>query len=395
MEPTRLWNKNFVQLLTIELMLQFGLYITRPILSNYSVELGASLTLAGFFAGLMATAALCIRPVSGIASDRFSKKVLLVISAGLFALSAFGLALFRSLIAMGVFLCIQGFAFAFKSSIVVAMSKLVVPQKYVLSAVGWMGVAYTTSCALGPGIGAFLSDLYGYQFLFWIAAAMLTTGFVLAVFFKEPAGAEAHKEVGKKTSDGQGGVGLSEVFHIPTIPFSVAAGLLMIAQGTTASFLVLVGQMRGIEGAAIYFIVYSLVTTAARPIAGRLGDEYGAKKIVPVAMVIACIGMIVMAFGYNLVLVLIAAACMGAGQGSAFALIQGDSVKKVAPELTARAANTFYIGPDLGMGLGPVLGGWFMSMFGIEAMFLYTAVCVVIGLVLFVSAKAKAEKAAA
>ena len=98
MGRAKLWNPKFAQLFCIEAMLQFGLYLTRPLVAGYAVSLGASLTLAGFLAGLLAAAALAARPVSGIAADRLGKKDLLSVSCGLFAISALGCALFLSLI---------------------------------------------------------------------------------------------------------------------------------------------------------------------------------------------------------------------------------------------------------------------------------------------------------
>ena len=83
MEPARLWNRRFVQLLAIEALLQMGGFITRPIIANYAMDLGASTPLAGFLAGMLATAALVMRPVSGAVSDRLSKKTLLVIASSI------------------------------------------------------------------------------------------------------------------------------------------------------------------------------------------------------------------------------------------------------------------------------------------------------------------------
>lgn len=74
MGRAKLWNPKFAQLFCIEAMLQFGLYLTRPLVAGYAVSLGASLTLAGFLAGLLAAAALAARPVSGIAADRLGKR---------------------------------------------------------------------------------------------------------------------------------------------------------------------------------------------------------------------------------------------------------------------------------------------------------------------------------
>lgn len=396
-------------------MLQFGLYLTRPLISNYAVSLGASLTLAGFLAGLLATAALVIRPVSGIISDRLSKKMLLVISCALFAVSALGCAVFRSVPLMAWFLSMQGFAFAFKSTIVVSLASLVVPKSKVGSGVGWLGLAYTVACAFGPGVGSLVGAVLGYTGAFAVSSVLLSLGFVLAILFESPPGARAHTQTTgsspnrrksgemperDEAADARGGTNrdgllqgsrrlaswilsrLRECFHGPTLILSSVAGLLMVAQGVTSSFILLVGDMRGIEGASLYFLLYSVATLAARPLSGRASDRWGVKAVAPPMIAVAASGMIFAALIDSFVGIALAGICMGIGQGSAYCVIQAESVRNVSEERVGRAANTFYIGPDLCMGLGPVLGGFILQSLGVSAMFAFNASAVVAALIL-------------
>ena len=197
MEPKRLWNRRFVQLLLIEALLQMGGFLTRSIIANYAVDLGASVPVAGFLAGMLATAALAIRPVSGAISDKLSKKTLLTVSCGLFAAGAFGCALVRSVPLMGACLALQGFAFAFKSAIVISLVPLVVPARYTGTGVGWMGLAYTVAIALGPAIGLEVGVVLGYPATFALSGAILLGALVLAALFKAPpeaAGAAARAD---------------------------------------------------------------------------------------------------------------------------------------------------------------------------------------------------------
>ncbi len=252
MGSAKLWNTRFAQLFCIEATLQFGLYLTRPLIAGYAVSLGASLTLAGFLAGLLAAAALAARPASGIVADRLGKKDLLSVSCGLFAVSALGCALFRSIPLMALFLTLQGFAFAFKSTVVVSLASLVVPEERVGSGVGWLGGAYTIACALGPAFGSLVGDMAGYAGAFATSGALLSAGFVMAVLFKTPPAAEVRASSGGRLRGKP-----SDWLYGPALPLSAIAGLLMVAQGVTSSFVLVVGEMRGIEGAPLYFLLYS------------------------------------------------------------------------------------------------------------------------------------------
>lgn len=427
----RLWTWRFAQLFCIELVLQFGLYLVRPIVANYSVELGASVTLAGFFSGLLATTALLMRPFSGRISDALSKKSLLVISSALFTVSAFGCSAFHSLLPIGLLISLQGFAFAFKSTVVVALARLVVPGDMVGRGVGWLGVAYTVSCALGPAAGSCVSNAFGYSAVFAVSALLLSVGLVLSVLFKEPqrvdvartgedvAGGGDAAAAGSK--DGEQGVidsvsceveencpderrcdgehersagapvrvnsekGLARMFYLPAIPYTVVAGLLMATQGTAASFMLLIGDMRSIDGASLYFLVYSLATLGARPLAGRLSDEYGVRKVATPMLLLAMVAPLALAFSSSMVGIVIAGICMGVGQGSAYSSIQAESVRGVPAGQLGRAANTFYIGPDLGMGMGPVAAGFILQLWGITPAFVFCAVLIAVSIVVLLA----------
>ncbi|MCI2241282.1 MFS transporter [Adlercreutzia faecimuris] len=423
-EPKRLWNRRFVQLLLIEAMLQMGGFLTRPIISNYAIELGAAVPVAGFLAGMLATAALVIRPVSGAISDKLSKKTLLTVSCGLFAAGAFGCALVRSVFWMGVFLALQGFAFAFKSAIIISLVPLVVPKRYTGSGVGWMGLAYTVAIALGPAIGSQVGAAVGYPASFALSGVMLAVALVLAALFKAPPEAAGHDLGGEPTAAPEaagaatagddpllagaeaveveetaleggpaapapparrGRFSLRTIFYLPVIPLAVVGGTLMVSQGITSSFILLAGEMRGIEAVSLYFVFYSIANLGARPLAGRASDAWGVRRVAPPMMVVAVLGMLALAFVPSVAGVAAGGVCMGLGQGSAYAAIQAESVRGVPADQLGRSANTYFIGPDLGMGLGPVFGGWVLQSWGPAAMFVFNAATILLALALFLA----------
>lgn len=472
MEPTRLWNRRFVQLLLIEALLQMGGFLTRPIISNYAIELGAAVPVAGFLAGMLATAALVIRPVSGAISDKLSKKTLLTVSCGLFAAGAFGCALVRSVPLVGACLALQGFAFAFKSAIIISLVPLVVPKRYTGSGVGWMGLAYTVAIALGPAIGSQVGAVLGYPASFALSGVILLGALVLAVLFKAPpeaagsairADARAGASVGEPEVAGAASVGdlgvagagdpevagaasvgdpeaagaaglgdavgaagagpalaealeagaelereeaalerrpaaraaarpgarrgfsLSALFYLPVIPLAIVGGTLMVSQGITSSFILLAGEMRGIEAVSLYFVFYSIANLGARPLAGRASDAWGVRRVAPPMMLVAVLGMLALAFVPSVAGVALGGVCMGLGQGSAYAAIQAESVRGVPADQLGRSANTYFIGPDLGMGLGPVAGGAVLQAWGPAAMFVFNALTILLALALFLA----------
>ncbi|MBQ3106787.1 MAG: hypothetical protein IJC51_04905, partial [Eggerthellaceae bacterium] len=138
MPPKHLWNKTYVTLLAIELAMQFGMYLTRPIVSSFALALGATLGVAGLIAGLNATAAMAMRPLTGLIADTLSKRRLLVASCAIFIASAVGCATAVNPITLGLFCGLQGVAFAFRTAVIGSMIALAVPSEKLATGMGWM-----------------------------------------------------------------------------------------------------------------------------------------------------------------------------------------------------------------------------------------------------------------
>ena len=93
--------------------------------------------------------------------------------------------------------------------------------------------------------------------------------------------------------------------------------------------------------------------------------------------------MVCIAKSFTLALLLTGAVLKSVGQGGGQISLQAECLKKVGPKRSGVAASTFYIGSDIGQGIGPVIGGTVAASFGCETTFMLTAVILVIGLVVF------------
>lgn len=83
-------------------------------------------------------------------------------------------------------------------------------------------------------------------------------------------------------------------------------------------------------------------------------------------------------------MVLIAAACQAFGQGSAQPALQSACIKNLEPSRSGVATSTFYIGADIGQGLGPIIGGAISSNFGYNIMFYCCAGIVMVSMTLYI-----------
>ena len=160
----------------------------------------------------------------------------------------------------------------------------------------------------------------------------------------------------------------SRMICFESLPLSALGGLLSFVYGSLAALILLVGEQRGVSNSAVFFFVYAAVALLSRPVAGKLCDVYGLKKLAFPMATFACAGVLVLAFACNTALFALAAALFALGQGSICPCLQAEGVRAAPSEKSSLAANTFYIGIDAGMALGPILSGAVYQAFGAFAM---------------------------
>ena len=373
--PTKVWNRRFVHLLLIEWSLQFGIYATTPIASNYAVSIGAAIGIAGFIAGINSTVSLCMRPFTGWITDNLAKKSLLILSSLLFTIAGFGCAFAPSLELLGFFRATQGIAFALKSVILVGFVAFIVPHDYVGTAVGFFTIASTVASALAPTVGELVGSTFGYSNSFLVAGCFYLFGFILILLFKLPEAARQVEEERKakraalSPEERKFKFDIREFFFLPAFVPSVLGGLASLCFAIISSFVLMASSERGIEGASIYFIMYSICAFVCRPTAGRLLDSKGYAAVYLPMSVVMSAAPIVLMFADNFIWVALAGVIFGVGHSSSYAASQAYAVKMAPLEASGRSVNTFLIGPDIGMGLGPWIGGIIYQMFGSQAMF--------------------------
>jgi len=373
--PTKVWNRRFIHLLLIEWCLQFGVYATTPITSNYAVALGAGIGIAGFIAGVNSTVSLCLRPITGWITDNFAKKSLLIISTALFTIAGFGCAFAPTLEVVGVFRALQGVAFALKSVILVGFVAYIVPNDSVGTAVGFFSVGSTVASALAPTVGEWVGNMLGYSSSFMVAGASYLLGFILVLLFRVPDAAlqveeeRKAKKAALSPDERKFKFSPSEFFYIPAFVPSILGGLASCCFGINSTFVIMAGAERGIEGATIYFAMYSICAFVTRPTAGKLLDDKGLAAIVLPATLLMAVGPLILMFADSVIWMAVAGTIFGIGHASTYSAAQAFSVKIAPLDATGRSVNTFLIGPDIGMGLGPLAGGLVYQLFGSTAMF--------------------------
>ena len=379
----RVWTPRFVHLFVIEACLQLGLYASRPLIANFALFLGAAVATAATISGLSMIVAFLMRPAGGIVSDLFDKKTSLVITSTFFFIGAIGCAFAQSIEMVIFFVALQGVAYCFKSISIISLTTMVSPENRIGSAIGWMSLLSAIGGAVGPLIGSFIRDAAGYQASFLFTAVLTGAAVVLSFLFKSPDKNVKQRREAARNKPKEGSFlkrTFNEIIYVPVIPFAFLCAAIAMCHGTLSALILTLQDMNFVENGAMFFVAYSVVALLSRPIAGRLFDTYGLMLVALPSIAIEALGMLTLVFFQNTAGVIVCGILLGIGQSSAFCSLQAESVRIAPPEMLGRATNTFFIGADIAVGIGPAVSGAVLQAMGPLAMTILNVVVTVIGL---------------
>lgn len=366
----RLWSKSFIFLFLLGFLNTLGFSFTSPLVSKYSILLGASLTVAGTVAGIFSVTAMCMRPFSGYIADSFNKKKLAI-----FAALGTGIALLAYSIADSIWLiCIirflHGLFYAICGTASHSMLYKVAPKSRIGEAVGLMGFSSVIATAIGPRVGVALGDLYGYSFSFVLSGATTLLASLFACFITYENSATLERV--KKPS-------IKNFIAVNMIPLAMVSGLFSMTSGIISSFLVMLGEERNIVNISLFFTIKSFSLMGTRLLVSKIADKSKLSWIYYPSVIFEIITMVSLARASMIGAIVVAAICKACGQGIGQPAIQAEIYRRTDPALVGVATSTFYLASDAGQGLGPILGGFISEKYGYTTMFYVFAGLMILG----------------
>jgi DHA2 family methylenomycin A resistance protein-like MFS transporter len=144
----------------------------------------------------------------------------------------------------------------------------------------------------------------------------------------------------------------------------------------------------GMSAGGLEWVVsaYALALAALIPFGGALGDRYGRKRWFLVGMVIFTAGSVACALSPNAGTLIAFRGVQGAGGALMAALTLSILTQAYPPKARAHAIGTWGAIGGLGFGVGPVVGGLLLSVFGWSSVFWVNIPVAVVGLALAIAA---------
>ena len=377
----RLWNSVYLMLNLVNILTNLGFSMVTTTISVYSVELGASLSLAGTVASIFSFTALLIRPFSGFFVDKYDKKKIFVISTFLFGAVVYGFAFSKSIPMLFVFRILQGLLFGITTTCSMAMVSRAVPKNRVSEGLGYFNAGIMIGQAVGPTIAVALKDSIGFSWMYIIVATSICLPPLLCLLMKFPA--EATKPSTAVGSDKKFHFSFNDFIAKKFILYALVCGMFSFYNGIANSFMLFIGEERAILNISLFFTVSSAVLLLVRILAGKTSDRGSLTVLVNCALVCTAISMFTVGVAKSLGLMIFAAVLKAFGQGVGHVSLQGEALKKADPEHVGAASSTMYIGNDIGNTLGPIIGGVISQNMGYASVFNVSIILTAVAFVAF------------
>lgn len=390
----RLFNKNFLLLITVSLITAFGYSMMASLVSSYAMDLGASLSTAGVAAGIFSLAALVSRPFSGYATDLFNKKTICTLATGSIALSILGYLVAPNIQIFLLVRVLHGIAFGVSGTANLALVSEYIPDSKTGEGLGYFGIGQVIAQVAGPSLGVYIRDSMGYQMLYLIIT-VLTAGAVLILLFFSRNEKKEKEEANKRTAPAaRQRLSFHTLIAKECIVYALVAGLFSAGNGIVNSFLIPLGEQRSIANISLFFSANALVLFLMRLTIGKLIDKTKLLYIVIPSLLISALSFAIIGYTSSFVLMMAAAVFKALGHGGGQISLQSACIKRVSAARVGVATGTFYIGADIGQGLGSIVGGQISDLLSYDMMFYCAAALMVAATIAFTFYECNQMKAA-
>ena len=365
----KLWNPNYIKVMTTNFLLYFAFYLLTPLLPLYLSEaFGATKDVIGIVLSGYTVAALIIRPFSGYVVDGFSRKKVLMTCLCLFAIFFAGYIAASTILMFAICRTLHGGPFG---AVTVANSTCaidVLPASRRNEGIGLYGLSNNFAMAIAPSIGIYLHNLVGsYMVLFWLAFVVAIASVVIAGTVKLP-----EKEIVKNKEK----ISLDRFFLTRAWLLAINIAMFGFGWGVLSNYLAIYSKEDlGITGGTgTYFALLSMGLFLSRLQGRKTLSQGKLTQNAAEGMILSLVGFIIFVAIKHPIAYYLSACLIGLGNGHLYPAFLHMFITVARHDQRGTANSSILTGWDLGFGIGCLLGGVVAQHFGYSGTFWMVAI---------------------
>ena len=380
MSSDRLFTPRFFVMCGFTFTVFLSAFQLLPTAPFHILDLGGSTFASGLFLGFLTYSSAFSAPITGALVDRLGQRRVLITTS--LALAAFSLAYavipsYRVTLALVI---VHGiFWSGLLSASALYMTNLLPPARRA-EGIGYWGLSSVAAMAVAPSVGLWIYRR-GWLWLCVVGALLNLVMAVIAWNLRDTPPPVAQPSASAPAAPRK--EGLLE-WRVLIVSFSLF--LYSFGYGGITSFTALYADANGVTPKSIYLTSLAIVILLTRPLAGRLGDRLGYKRVFIPCLVLICLGMALLALGGTKPLMIASATVFGLGFGTAYPVYIGYIMQGVSAERRGAAFGAILAAFDTGIGTGSTLMGLLIQKFGFQFAFAVAAGIAALALPYFLAA---------
>ena len=380
MNQSKLWTKDFIIMSASTFFGALTFYLLITTLSVYAMEeFNASQSMAGLASSIFVVGALVSRLFAGKYMEVIGRKKMLYGGLFLFLIMMLFYFIVDSMNLLLIIRFIHGAAFGVFTTAIAAVVTDIIPNERRGEGISYFSLSITLAMAIGPFLGLYLSQQGSFTIIFGACTIFSLISTIILLFVHIP-----EATITKEQLDAMKGFQLKDFFEIKAVPISIIIAIMGFAYSGILSFMTSYAkEINLMEAASFFFLVYAVFILVSRPFTGRLLDQKGDNIVIYPAIILFAIGLVTLNQAHHGFTLLLAGALIGLGFGTLSSCCQAIALKESPQHRVGLATSTYFIFMDSGVGIGPFLLGFIISIVGFRGLYLTLAVVVFASIFLY------------
>lgn len=362
-------------------MLCLAHFSVNPLVATYAEFLGASPRGIGLLAGMFFGVALAMRPFAGPITTKVDKRKLLVFTFLLGAIANVGYAMFHYIPAFIIFRVIHGIQFSFVGLVLMTLAADHLPKAKMVSGMGVFGIGGAVASAIAPFIGDALirfgtslrTDSFGFTLMFLFGAIVFVIAIIPTIILAPDS--KTKEEIAST------GAWYKNIFTIHALPPTIVIFFMMMPHAMIHTYMFDFGREQGIFGISIFYLVLAISLAISRPLSGVFTNKLGLERVMFPGLALFALALFLIGSSSALWMIIVAAVIVAFGFGSSQPPLNAMAMQMETPLKRSVASNTLYIGLDLGLFLGPVIGGIIRDQADFAVMFRMATIPIILAII--------------
>ncbi|KAA8327179.1 MFS transporter [Leuconostoc carnosum] len=376
----KLFNKGFITITIINFIVYLVYYLMMVIIAVIAHnELHASFGQAGMASGIYIIGTLLARLIMGKELELIGRKRVARWGVIFYLITTIAYLTIPTIGTLDIVRLLNGFAYGMTSTALNAIVTEFIPENRKGEGINYYGLSTSLAAAIGPFIGLLLLNMTSFHFIVLLSVAMIALS-MIALFAIQINNVKLTAEHLAELKSWK----VSSFIEYKVLLIAFIGFLMGLSYSSVLSFLASYAQSINLVSiSSFFFVVYAGIVTVTRPMSGRIFDRYGENYVMYPSYIFLTLGLIVLGLTTNGLMLLVSGAFIGLGYGTFMSNGQAVTLKLVSSHRIGIALSTYFIGLDLGLGVGPYVFGTLHGQVSFRGLYFIAAAIPVVSAILY------------